>query len=78
MERQGLQYASPIKAEDAFNVGTPSPSAAEIAVAVSDVLCKRQSHLVSVWSAAESHAERAEIARNPKTVRAWKRWKLHA
>lgn len=65
MKAGGYSYADPLRAVDAF-ASAAKVTQQEKAVAATDVACKEQVHLVTVWLAAESRIERAMIT--PRTA----------
>ncbi|MEV4315621.1 hypothetical protein [Actinocrispum sp. NPDC049592] len=64
MARRGYRYPDPFApvADPRFRPGVPPPSATEIATAVADVDCKRQSDLVGIWFAAERSYQQLSVA----------------
>jgi hypothetical protein len=64
MARRGYRYPDPLApvADPCFRPGVPPPSATEIATAVADVDCKRQSDLVGIRFAAERSYQQLSVA----------------
>jgi len=64
MAAKGYTLANPLQAGDGFNISTPKPSQQEIDMAVADVRCKDQTHVVSVWFGVEYRLQETSIQRN--------------
>ncbi|MEU5401489.1 hypothetical protein ABZ348_19600 [Streptomyces sp. NPDC005963] len=65
MERYGHRYADPTEAPGASAQYTgKTPSRAEIALARTDVACKRETNVVGVWSAVDAAYQRRAIERH--------------
>ncbi|MFI9393248.1 hypothetical protein ACIG53_20430 [Streptomyces bauhiniae] len=65
MAKDGHRYASPLEAiADAKFQEVDNPTAQEKKVAVRDVQCKRESHLIEVWRKIESVDQEAKISRH--------------
>jgi hypothetical protein len=62
MKRAGLQYADPMAANNDRRFRTAAPTRSEIATAVADVECKRQTNVVGVWFAVEEAVQRDILA----------------
>ncbi|WP_407562665.1 hypothetical protein [Streptomyces sp. 184] len=71
MSGQGFDYATPLAAieDPAWNLDAKRVTSREIAVAVADVGCKRESDLVAVRAAAERRIQQDLIAREPGRFR---------
>lgn len=70
MEKAGIKRSDPL--EDLAGAGiqltTPAASAEEIAQAVADVTCKKETGLIDVWSAEEKKREEGAIVANKSTL----------
>ena len=63
MKTKGFDYPNPTTTpgrDPKFSGATPSPL--EIAIAQSDVACKRQTNLVGIWYAVDSAYQQAALA----------------
>ena len=69
MKAKGFDYPNPTTApgrDPKFSGATPSPL--ELAIAQSDVACKRQTNLVGVWYAVDSAYQQVAIAHNTSAL----------
>ncbi|WP_326737842.1 hypothetical protein [Streptomyces sp. NBC_01022] len=65
MKSHGYRAEHPYKAPDLIStLGSENPSAAETALAVADVGCKKTSRLVDVWFGAEEKIQKRRIEEN--------------
>lgn len=64
MAARGYHYADPVAVNNAADWQSATPSARELATATADVACKRQTHVVTAWNAADSALQTAAIARD--------------
>ncbi|MEV6810388.1 hypothetical protein [Streptomyces sp. NPDC051129] len=64
MSKAGYTVASPVTDAPYFDLDEPAVSRKEIAMARTDVGCKKRTRLVRVWSQAEARDQREQIARN--------------
>ncbi|GAB3464575.1 hypothetical protein GCM10027570_52480 [Streptomonospora sediminis] len=72
MSARGHSYATPRKAieDESWNLDSPSPTAAERAVAVADVECKYEVGMVETWVQAEHEIQREMIAEHTSELEA--------
>lgn len=68
MAREGFDYPSSRAANNDERWSTPKPTAAEIAVAVADVRCKKRVNLVGVRMAVETAYQRQLIEQNAEAL----------
>lgn len=68
MKRAGFEYADPLKANDDPLFVSPEPSTKEIAVAVVDVGCKRESDVVKTWATVEAPYQKRALNRNAEAL----------
>lgn len=74
MKRHGYDYADPTQAPGKKPEFTgPGPTTAEIAVAVADVSCKKQTGLVAIWSAVDITVQNTAIKRDAAELATVKR-----
>jgi hypothetical protein len=66
MARHGLTYKTPAQATDRGWPRTPTP--AEIATAVADVMCKTQTNLVNTWLTVEAAYQQALIGQDTSSL----------
>lgn len=72
MSSRGHSYTTPRKAieDESWNLDSPSPSAAERAVAVADVECKYEVGMVETWVQAERGIQREMVAEHTRELEA--------
>jgi len=68
MQGQGYDVAGPKEAMDAADLSLPEPSAAEIAMASADIVCKDDTDLVEVWLTVEIELHNAAIEEQFETL----------
>jgi hypothetical protein len=68
MSRSGFSYQTPMDANNDKNWSGETASAAEIAVAMADVACKKQTNLTGIRMAVDAAYQRAEITLNAQEL----------
>jgi hypothetical protein len=68
MAKSGYNYRTPSDANNDRVYNTDEPTAQEIATAVADVGCKKQTNLVGIWSAADVAYQKRLIEQNSQAL----------
>jgi hypothetical protein len=66
--RAGYDYPDPLAALEDPMFTTPEPTAEEIAIAITDVRCKKEAKVVEVWATVETAYQRTAIEDNAESL----------